>query len=305
MTFHFTRRFKTGSWLSFLVLAGGGLLACTVARQQEAKATRVFTDDLGRRVEVAAAVNRAVSLAPSVTESVFAAGAGGKLVGVTTFCNFPPEAKEIARVGDTQAPSIETIVALHPDIVLISTASQLQGTLSQLERQKIPVFVADPKSIEQIAQNLRTFGMIFSTETVAEQAAANIEAAANSVTEKVRGLPKPRVFVQISREPLFTIGAESFLIDVIEKAGGDVVTKQIPTAYPKISRETAVSLRPDVIILTTSEDNSEPNEVFRDSPAVKGGRIYRLDADILSRPGPRLVLALAAIAKALHPEIEV
>lgn len=305
MNFHFTRRFKTGSRLSFLILAGGGLLACTVARQQEAKATRVFTDDLGRRVKVAAAVNRAVSLAPSVTESVFAAGAGGKLVGVTTFCNFPPEAKEIARVGDTQAPSIETIVALHPDIVLISTASQLQGTLSQLERQKIPVFVADPKSIEQIAQNLRTFGMIFSTETVAEQAAANIEAAANSVTEKVRGLPKPRVFVQISREPLFTIGAESFLIDVIEKAGGDVVTKQIPTAYPKISRETAVSLRPDVIILTTSEDNSEPNEVFRDSPAVKGGRIYRLDADILSRPGPRLVLALAAIAKALHPEIEV
>lgn len=305
MTFHFTRRFKTGSRLLLLILAGVGVVACTVAKQQEAKATRVFTDDLGRRVEVAAAVDRAVSLAPSVTESVFAAGAGGKLVGVTTFCNFPPEAREIARVGDTQAPSIETIVALRPDIVLISTASQLQGTVAQLERQHIPVFVADPKSIEQIAQNLRTFGRIFSTETAAEQAAANIESAAKLVTERVRGLPKPRVFVQISREPLFTIGAESFLIDVIEKAGGDVVTKQIPTAYPKISRETAVSLRPDVIILTTSEDNSEPNDVFRGSPAVKAGRVYRLDADILSRPGPRLVLALAAIAKALHPEIDV
>lgn len=113
------------------------------------------------------------------------------------------------------------------------------------------------------------------------------------------------MFVQISREPLFTVGADSYLIDVVEKAGGEVVTKQIPTAYPKISRETAVSLQPDVIILSTSEDNGEPNDVFRDSPAVKAGRVYRFDADILSRPGPRLILALADIAKALHPGIEI
>jgi len=301
---NFSGRFKSATAL-LLTMAAAGIFACSSGGREQNKAKRTFTDDLGRKVEVANVVDRAISLAPSVTESVFAAGAGRKLVGVTTYCNYPPEARQIARVGDTQAPSIETIVALRPDLVLISTASQLQGTLPQIERQNIPVFVADPKNLEQIAQNLRTFGQMFSTEAIADQAAQQLESAKQLVVEKVRDLPRPRVFVQISREPLFTVGADSYLIDVVEKAGGEVVTKQIPTAYPKISRETAVSLQPDVIILSTSEDNGEPNDVFRDSPAVKAGRVYRFDADILSRPGPRLILALADIAKALHPGIEI
>lgn len=157
---NFSGRFKSATAL-LLTMAAAGIFACSSGGREQNKAKRTFTDDLGRKVEVANVVDRAISLAPSVTESVFAAGAGRKLVGVTTYCNYPPEARQIARVGDTQAPSIETIVALRPDLVLISTASQLQGTLPQIERQNIPVFVADPKNLEQIAQNLRTFGQMF------------------------------------------------------------------------------------------------------------------------------------------------
>ena len=110
------------------------------------------------------------------------------------------------------------------------------------------------------------------------------------------------VFVQISKEPLFTIGEASFVTGVIADAGGKSVTANVETAYPKLSKETAVTLNPEAIILSESEDNSEPNEVFKNSPAVKNGRIYKINADLLSRPGPRLIDALEQIAQHLHPE---
>ena len=110
------------------------------------------------------------------------------------------------------------------------------------------------------------------------------------------------MFAQISKEPLFSIGKESFLNQVIESAGGQSVTKNVPSAFPKLSKETALALQPDAIILSDSSDNQEPNEVFANSPAVKNGRVFRINADILSRPGPRLIDALEQIAKDLHPE---
>jgi iron complex transport system substrate-binding protein len=109
-----------------------------------------------------------------------------------------------------------------------------------------------------------------------------------------------RVFVQISNDPLFTIGRDSFLTEVLEYAGGSSVTKNVPTAYPKLSKETASALDPDVIILSDSEDNKEPNAVFKNSAAVKTRRVYRINADIISRPGPRLVDAIEEIARDLN-----
>jgi iron complex transport system substrate-binding protein len=110
------------------------------------------------------------------------------------------------------------------------------------------------------------------------------------------------VFVQVSKEPLFTIGKDAFLNSVITFAGGASVTADVETAFPKLSKETASALNPEAIILSDSEDNQEPNEAFKNSPAVKNGRVYKVNADILSRPGPRLVDALEQIAKDLHPE---
>ena len=106
----------------------------------------------------------------------------------------------------------------------------------------------------------------------------------------------------MSKEPLFTIGKESYLNEPIAKAGGISVTADVETAFPKLSKETASALKPEAIILSESDDNREPNEVFASSPAVKNGRVYKINADLLSRPGPRLVDAYEQIAKYLHPE---
>ena len=285
---------------------------CRTAPTGTQKALRTVTDDLGRHVSVPVRIDRIVSLAPSVTENVFAVGAGDRLVGVTTFCNYPEQAQAIAKVGDTMNPNMETIVALKPDVVLVSTASQIEAFTKTLEANGIALFVTDPVGLPGVYKSLGDLGDIFGTTEQANRAIAQLKARESSLpvrcttgdglSDDSRPLPPIRVFVQISREPLFTIGKQSFLNGVLNEACGRSVTDAVETAFPKLSKETAAALNPEVIILSDSEDNREPNDSFRSSPAVKNGRVYRINADIISRPGPRLVDALEQIAKDLHPE---
>ncbi len=267
--------------------------------------SREITDDLGRTVQIPENVTRAVSLAPNLTEIVFAVGAGERLVGATSFDNYPEEAKKIARIGDTINPNIENIIALKPQVVLVSTASQIETFTKKLEDQGITVFVTNPNSLEEIYKSIVNIGEIFGKKENALELAENLERRVELVERETAVLEKPKVFVQISREPLYTIGKDSFLTDLIELAGGISATETVATAYPRISKETALALQPDVIILSDSSDNPAPNDVFENSPAVRNGRVYKINADILSRPAPRIVDALEQIAKKLHPEIPV
>jgi len=273
---------------------------------------RVVTDDLGRTVTIPVKVTRVVSLAPNLTENIFAVGAGDRLVGVTTFCNYPEQAKEIAKIGDTMTPNMESIIALKPDVVFVSTASQIEAFMKTLEANGIAVYVTNPTDLSQVIKSIRTLGDILGTVDTASRVADGLELRVAAIKVALGGLPQDgpmqlddgrvRLFVQISREPLFTIGSGSFLNQVVAAAGGISVTADIPSAYPKISKETAVALRPGAIILSDSPDNKESNDAFKNSYAVKEGRIYKVNADLLSRPGPRLVDALEQIAKDLHPE---
>jgi iron complex transport system substrate-binding protein len=268
---------------------------------------REVRDDLGRPVRVPSRVERAVSLAPNLTEMIFAIGAGDKLVGVTTYCNYPPEAAKIEKIGDTQTPNVEKIIALKPQVVFVSTASQLEAFTSTLAEQGIAVYVLNASSLDAVFENMNRLGELFGRQEYAENLVVTLAGRASYVRDQANGLrsanaasDKPLVFVQISNDPLFTIGKDSFLTELVEDAGGISVTKDVPTAYPKLSKETAAALDPDVIILSDSEDNREPNVAFKDSKAVRNGRVYRINADIISRPGPRLVDALEQIAGKLR-----
>lgn len=269
---------------------------------QSAIATRQIADDLGRTIKIPQTIERAVSLAPNLTENIFAVGAGDRLVGVTTFCNFPAEAAKIQKVGDTINPNMETIIALKPNIVFVSTASQIEAFTEILESRNIAVFVTDPKDLDGVYRNLYQIGEIFGTEDKARRTVDELKRRVAEVETRTENAPKVKVFVQISEEPLFTIGKDSFLTEIINRAGGISVTADVPTAYPKFSKETALALQPEAIILSESDDNPEPNDVFKNSPARRNGKIFRVNADIISRPGPRIIDALEQIAKDLHPE---
>lgn len=264
--------------------------------------TREITDDSGRRVSLPEKVERAVSLAPNLTEIAFAVDAGNQLVGVTTFCNYPAEAQKIQKIGDTQTPNIENIIALKPQVVLVSTASQMENFSKTLERQGVVVFVTNPDSLDDIYKTILQFGEIFGKDEKARQVVDELKKRVADVETKTNSAAATKVFLQISKEPLFTVGKDSFMTDLINRAGGASVTANVETAYPNLSKETALALNPDAIILSDSEDNREPNDVFKNSPALRNGKVFRINADLISRPAPRIVEALEQMAKALHPE---
>ncbi|MBL8182800.1 MAG: cobalamin-binding protein [Blastocatellia bacterium] len=306
--------------ISYLVLFVAICLGCATKTPiqstdspERIEPKRRITDDLERVVILPVKVNRIVSLAPSATEMVYAVGAGDRLVGVTTFCNYPEEALAVAKVGDTMNPNMETIVALKPDIVLVSTASQIENFTKTLEQNGIAVFVMNPESFYGVIHNLKQLSTMFGTDSQSANLIEGLTGRFESFNMFTMQRDEPqsafearvrpvRTFVQISKEPLFTIGKGSLVTDIVSRSGGKSLTADIESAYPKLSKETAATLNPDAIILSESDDNREPNEVFKNSPAVKSGRVLKVNADILSRPGPRLIDAMEQIAKFLHPE---
>lgn len=263
---------------------------------------REITDDLGRRVKIPVRVERAVSLAPNLTEIVFSVGAGDKLVGVTSFCDYPEDAKKIQKIGDTMTPNIENIIALKPQIVFVSTASQIETFTKTLDEQKIAYFVTNPQNLDGIYKSINQIGEVFGKEEKARELVDNLKKRVAAVEAKTEKNPRVKTFVQIDKEALYTVGKESFITDLIKLAGGVSVTADLTSGYPKLSKETAFALNPEAIILSESPDNGAPNDAFKNSPAVKNGRIYKINADIISRPAPRVVDALEQIARALHPE---
>ena len=285
--------------VAFWALIGAGCRSEAEKAISVPDAMRTVTDDLGREVKIPQKIDRAVSLAPNLTEDVFAVGAGDRLVGVTTYCDYPEAAKKIQKVGDTLNPNIETIVALKPQIVLVSTASQLEAFSKILADNGIAVYITNPKSLDDIFKDLAQLGDIFGTQDTAAKVVGDLTDRVATITRAAAGKMPVRVFVQISKEPLFTIGKQAFVTEIVKRARGESVTANIETAYPNLSKETALALAPDVIILSDSPDNQEPNDAFKDSPAVKNGRVFRVNADLLSRPGPRLVDALEQIARDL------
>ena len=303
-----TRLLQTPKTRALGIIVCALLLAACTANQQtspEGPVTREITDDAGRRVSLPAHVNRVISLAPNLTEIVFAVGGGDRLVGRTSYCDYPAEAKAVAEVGDTLHPSLERIIALRPQVVLISTASQLEIFSQQLHNQNIAVFVTDPHDLDGVFRTIEHVGEIVGQKQQSQLVVQKLRERANAVEEAVKGKPPVRVFYQVSGEPLHTIGRDAFITDLLRRAGGISVTADVPGAWPRYSDESALAARPDAIILPTGGSMGAANSVtdaLRQSPAVLSGRVYKINDDHLARPGPRSLDGLEAMARALHPE---
>ncbi len=301
----FFRRSIRGTALVFLLALS---FACNSRPQTtpEGPLTRHLTDDAGRSVSIPARVTRVISLAPNLTEIVFAIGAGDKLVGRTSYCDFPPEAKAVTEVGDTRTPAIEKIIGLRPQVVLVSTASQLEVFTQQLQNQNIAVFVTDPHDLEGVFRSIEQVGEILGQREQADLLVKKLRDRINAVEQAVNGKQPVRVFYQVSGEPLYTAGRDSFVTDLMRRAGALSVTGDVPGAWPKYSNESALAARPEAIILPTGGSmgsaNAEVTAALRQSPAALQGRVYKINDDYLARPGPRAIDGLEAMAKALHPD---
>jgi iron complex transport system substrate-binding protein len=268
--------------------------------------TREVTDEAGRRVRVPLHIDRIVSLAPNLTEIVYAVGAGDRLVGDTEYCDYPAEANSVAKIGDTMHPSVERIIALKPQIVLVSTASQLEAFTKQLDQQQTAVYVTNPESLDDIFRSIQTLGDLFGEHDRATKLVADLRQRADAVEAATKQTKPVKVFYQLSGEPLYTIGRESYLTDLVRRAGGVSATADVPGAFPRYSDEAALAAHPEAIILPTGGSMGTANATvaapLKNSPAVLSNRIYKINDDHLSRPGPRLIEGLEEMARALHPE---
>lgn len=300
------RRITISAGAAFLLLFAFACAAPNSPSAGNQTGVREITDDSGRRVSLPPHVDRVVSLAPNLTEIVFAVGAGPSLVGNTTYCDYPSEAKNVEKVGDTLHPSLEKIIALRPQVVLVSTASQLEVFTEQLKSHNIEVFVTDPHDLEGVFKSIIQIGDLVGRQNESMTLVTKMRNRSAAVQNAVKALPRVRIFYQLSAEPLYTAGHDSFVTDLIRRAGADSVTADVPGAWPKYSAESALAAKPDAIILPTGGSmgtgNTTVAEALRNSPAVKQDRVYKINDDHLVRPGPRAVDGLEEMAKALHPE---
>ncbi len=236
-----------------------------------------------------------VSLSPAMTEILFALHAQNLLVGVTTFCDYPEQAKGIYKVGDFSNPSLERIVGLKPDLVIVNLPEQLR-TKNQLERLQIKTFISSPKSLADMYREIAEIGKIVNKESVAESL---INAMKTQIKPSEGGAQK-RVYIELSPRPIVTIGRYTFLNEMLELAGGVNIFSDLKKDYPVVSQEEIIKRNPEIIILLHPYDIAD-RVGWMDIEAIESKRIYRnLNRDALMRPGPRLVEGFRALRKVLN-----
>ncbi|MDR2174536.1 MAG: helical backbone metal receptor [Synergistaceae bacterium] len=268
--------------------------------------------------EPARAVERVVSLSPAATEILFSLSVGGRLVGVTRFCDYPPEAEKIPRVADMLDISLETLLDLAPDlVVLIDLNAPLR---ERIERLGIRTFVLRQETLDELCGSIEALGEVCSVPERGRALADSIRGALAEAGRLTAGLPRPRVAAAVDRDitdsvirSLYIAGRDSFYDEMIRLAGGRNAFETGGVTYPKLSAEGLIALDPDVIIDlvgdhrlgegVTREDLEAQWRSVPELKALREGRIHLLTGNYALRPGPRVVRALFEFMGIIHPEL--
>jgi iron complex transport system substrate-binding protein len=269
-----------------------------------------YTDDTGREVSIDKVPQRIVSHVPPITEILFALGLGDRVVGVSDYCDYPEEAKSKPSVGNYFNPAIENIVALEPDLVLTDGHSE---SIKQLDSLGIEYLAIDPQDIDGIFRDIEILGKAAGVEDRAKKLVDDMKTDMSNVVSRVEGAPRVRAFYVVDATDLnnpWTAGPGTFADSLITMAGGENIAAEAPAPWVQLSIEQVVSSDPEVIILPaehgtafTSPEVLEEHPAWRETTAVKQGRICIIDGDLVDGYGPRIVQGLEEIAKIIHPEL--
>ena len=295
--------------LSLALLIG---LSCSSPKAGKTKSPIEITDQLGRVVKLDKIPQRIISLAPSNTEILFALGLAERVVAVTDYCNYPPEAKQKPSIGGFSTPNIEKVVALSPDLVLATSIHQKQ-VIPNLEQKGITVFALAPKTLDEVLEAITLVGKITGKDGEASRLVAEMGNRIKAVADKTGSLSqeqRPRVFYITWHDPLMTAGAGTLHDELIQKAGGTNVARDL-TGYAGITLEAIIQANLEVMVagvgMGTGADAplqfamTEPR--LRNTDARLHNRVYAIDVDLTGRAGPRIVDALEQFAQYIHPEL--
>jgi iron complex transport system substrate-binding protein len=270
-------------------------------------ATRELTDEIGRRVQVPQQVNRIISLAPNLTEIVFALGEGNHLAGDTDYCDYPAEALQKPHVGGTVNPNLEEIVSLMPDIIL-ATSINRRETVNALDHIGLPVYVTDPHSVEEMIASVEHIGSAIGVEKAATALSETLHARMADLDRRVSGAAQRRVLFVVWTEPLISVGRDTFIADALRRAGGRSVV-DTSAEWPHVSMEEIVKLQPEFLIFASAHAGDAQHDLetlrarpgWRNLKAIQQGNVVVI-SDAINRPAPRMVDAIEQLARALHPD---
>ena len=269
---------------------------------------RQVTDEIGRTIRVPQDIRRIVSLAPNLTETIYALGLQDRLVGDTDYCDYPPEAQQKPKVGGAINPSLEAIAALHPDLVLVTKNLNRLETVEALEEIGIPSYATDPHTVEAIIASIsRLSGLLGAPETGATLT-ADLEHRVSILHERLASIRPRRVLFIVWIEPLITIGKDTFIADALRHAGAVSVIDS-SQSWPQVSLEEVVQLQPEFLIFVESHFGAPPHQAdalanlpgWRLLDAVRSHRFATI-SDAINRPAPRLISAVEDLARQLHPD---
>ena len=292
-----------GALLSILCLLAAGCGRPESAPR--AAGARVVRDGIGREVAAPPSPTRIVSLAPSVTATVLALGLGDRLVGVSDFCRLPETLSGVARVGGLLNPSLETIRALHPDLILGTTTGNDPGLAGQAAALGVPLYILHTPDVASMLRSIRDVADLAGRREHGEEVVRGLQEKLDAVKARVRGRPAPRVLFVIWTDPLVVPGGASFLTDAIARAGGVSVTSDAPSANPTFSLESAIARAPEVILMTPDNrslaDRMRSDPAWAKVPALRNSRVHVVGEGIV-QPGPAVVGGIEEIARLIHPE---
>jgi iron complex transport system substrate-binding protein len=261
-------------------------------------------DDAGQTVTLARPAKRVISMAPHVTELLFAAGGGARIVGAMNYSDFPEAARKIPLIGSNSQIDLERVVAMKPDLLVVWQSGNTARQVAQLESLGIPVFRSEPRKFEVVADSLLRFGRLLGTEAVAEPAAARFRADVAALRSRYGNRPPVTVFYQVWDNPLYTLNGEPIASDAIRLCGGRNIFESLKTIAPQVGVEAVVQLDPEVIIggeLYTPQDRGLSIwQPYRGMTAVRRNNLFTLDEELLTRPGPRVVYGAARLCERLE-----
>ncbi|MGD9124559.1 MAG: cobalamin-binding protein [Desulfarculaceae bacterium] len=277
-------------------LAGPGLTEAAVVK-----------DEMGRKVEAPARPLRIVALTPSLVEILFALGLQERIVGATTWADYPPQARAIARVGSYVSPNIERIVELAPDLVLANREGNPPAVVKKLTRAGIPVYVTWPTDPARLPQSLQRLGMLCGAAAQGDILAAKMRAQFALVRKNLQGAAPVPTLMVIGSRPLVTASPQTFNGRLLAMAGAKNIAPDGAGKWPRLSMEYVVQALPDLVIISTMERGQNLDKelaYWRGSPGLKQNKRYRvvsIESNLIDRPGPRLGRGLIKLARLIHP----
>lgn len=278
------------------------LLACSITAH--ASAAISVRDDAGDTIVLQRPAQRVASLAPHVTELLFAAGGGERIVGTVSYSDYPAAARTIPRIGDNRQVDIERLMALKPDLLVVWRHNASSRQLEQLRQLGIPLFYSEPHKLDDIPDALERLGRLLGTEQQAQQSATELRRQLNSLAARYRNKPVVRVFYQVWDRPLYTLNERHIVSDAIRVCGGENIFAKLSAPAPQISIEAVLQENPEAVVSGDTRNQAPGGvEIWKQYPtllAVRRSNLFALDSDLLNRPGPRIIAGAAALCEKLE-----